>query len=418
MGGAAVEDIIGRGKDRPPGRRWHIWWIAVAVVVVALVVAEHLPHGAHPSAHGNVHVGVTPPAIRLRVQVPGVLPQKGTPGKVAPWAANAGLPRAGAQPVWFWPAEGRVAPIRGLPDNRNGYVFTRVGGGWAIQPNSPGQASCRNCTSSVPSGPASCSDCLGPPTPVFYLPDQAGRVTRVGRGNLVAPAAAKGAIWLTTYPAAADLARTPGVAQQYTDAGIAVGPAVLLPAGYRIIQGTSHGLFLVPSNPTGQAITYRQWDPATGKVLRSFQGVVAVSAAEVAYEPPCQATCPVRILDLNTGRAAVIGLPATNTVMAGRFSPDGRFLALEVSANNNAYGASAMRLEVASMPHGHLVVVPHTDVSSDALDGFGWPGDRDELVAEFSFIGQVQTVFWNQPTGRLVVVDVSPRQDPFSLVVG
>jgi hypothetical protein len=250
------------------------------------------------------------------------------------------------------------------------------------------------------------------------LPDRAGRVTWVGSGNLAVPAAARGAIWLTRFPAAGDPARTAGTARQYTGAGIAVGPAVPLPAGYRITRGTSHGLLLVPSNPAGRASTDRLWDPATGRVLRAFPGVVAASATEVAYERPCRASCPVRVLNLSTGRVTVIGLPTADTVMAGRFSPDGRFLALEVSANNNAYGASAMRLEVASMPHGHLMIVPHTNVSSDALDGFGWPADRDELVAEFSFIGHVQTVSWNQPDGRPAVADVSPRQDPFSLVVG
>lgn len=405
LGGAAVDDIIGQGDDRPPGWRRRIGWIAATVVVVALVAVEHLPHGAapagqqpprQPGAHGKVAAGAR--HIRLQIQAPGVLAPNGTTGKLAPWAANARLPRTGAQPAWFWPAEGRVAPIRGLPDDRHGYVFTRVGGGWAIQP-------------------ASCGTCLGP-LPVYFLPDRAGQVTRVGSGNLVAPSAATGAMWLTSYPAAADPARMPGIAQQYTDAGAATGPAVPLPVGYHISQGTSHGLLLMASSPAGQAITYRQWDPATGKVLRSFRGVVAVSATEVAYEPPCQASCSVRVLNLSTGRATVVGLPATNSVLAGRFSPDGRFLALEVSANDNAYGASAMRLEVASMPDGHPVVVPHTDVSSDALDGFGWPGDRDELVAGFSYIGRVQTVFWNQPASMLAVAVVSPRQDPSGLVFG
>lgn len=397
-----MEDIIGRGDDWPPGWRRRIVWIAAAVVVIVLLAAEHLPHGAaprprHPSARGNVPVGVS--HLRLRVQAPGVLPRHGRLGKVASWAANARLPRTGAQPVWFWPAEGRTVPIRGLPYDRKGYVFTRVGGGWAIQSGG-------------------CGDCLGPPTPVNFLPDRAGRVTRVGSGNLAAPAAAKDAIWLTRFPTAGDAARMPAIARQYTGTGIAVGPAVPLPAGYRIIRGTSHGLLLVSSNPAGHAITYRLWDPATGRVLRSFRGVVAASATEVAYEPPCQASCPVRVFNLSTGRVTVIGLPAASTVMAGKFSPDGRLLALEVSANNNAYGASAMRLEVASMPHGHLVVVPHTNVSSDALDGFGWPGDRDELVAEFSFIGQVQMTFWNPSAGRTAAAHVSPRQDPFGLVVG
>ncbi len=337
-----------------------------------------------------------------------MLARKGIGGKVPPWAASVRLPRTGAQPAWFWPADGRVAPIHGLPDDRNGYLFTRVGGGWAIQLAASGS-----------SGSANCGDCPGPPAPVFYLPDRAARVTRVGIGDLVAPAAARGAIWLTSYPAAADPARTPGIARQYTDAGIAVGPAVPLPAGYRISQGTSHGLLLVPSDPAGQAITYREWDPATRKVLRSFDAVIAASTTEVAYQQPCQdATCPIRVLNLGTGRTAAITLPASNTVNAGRFSPDGRFLALEVSANNNPYGASAMRLEVASMPHGHLIVVPHTGASTDSLDGFGWPGDSDELVAEFSFIGQVQAVLWNQPAGQLAVADVSLRQDPSALVDG
>lgn len=415
-----MEDIIGQGQDGPPGWRRRIGWIAIAAVVVALLAVEHLPHSTHrPSAHSKVQDGGGRSVIRLRVQTPGVLPPSGTLGKVAAWAANARLPRIGAQPDWFWPTNGRVAPILGLPQDRSGYVFTRVVGGWAIQPDPSGRAGCFNCTSSAPSsGPAGCGDCSGRSAQVFYLPDGAWRASLVGRASLVAPAATKGAIWLTTYPAAADLARAPGIAQQYTGSGDVIGPEVRLPAGYGIAQGTTHGLLLMPLNPNGQPITYRQWDPGTGKVLRSFQGVVAVSATEVAYEPPCQATCPVRVLNLDTGRVAVIGLPATYTVPAGRFSPDGRFLALEVSANNNAYGASAMRLEVASMPAGHLVAVPHTEVSSDALVGFGWPGDRDDLVAEFTFIGQVQTVFWNQATGSLAVADVSPRQDPFALVVG
>lgn len=395
-----MEDVISQGRDRPPGWRGRIGWIAAAAVIAALVAVEHLPHGAaprprHTSTHGTI--------VRLRVQAPGVLAPSGILGPLAPWAANARLPRTGSQPVWFWPAEARVAPILGLPHDRNGYAFTRVGGGWAIQPDPAGRAGC---------------DCTDPPALVFYLADRAGRVSTVGRGNLVAPAATKGAIWLTSYPAATNLARTPGIARQYTGAGMAVGPAVRLPPGYRIAQGTSRGLLLVPSSPAGQIVTYRLWDPATGRVLRSFQGVIAVSATEVAYEPPCQATCPVRVLGLSTGRTAVIGLPATDTVAVGRFSPDGRFLALEVSANNNAYGAPAIRLEVASIPHGHLVVVPHTGVSSDALDGFGWPGDRDDLVAEFSFIGQVRTVFWNQATGSVAVADIPPRQNPFGLVLG
>ena len=55
----------------------------------------------------------------------------------------------------------------------------------------------------------------------------------------------------------------------------------------------------------------------------------------------------------------------------GAFSPDGSLLALAVSIGNGGDGgATAMQLEVASVPGGRLAVVPGTSASS-TLSGFG-----------------------------------------------
>jgi len=398
LGGAAVEDIISQGDDRPPaGWRRRLLVAAAVAAVGTLVVVEHASGG---------HSGQRSSPIRLRVEGPAQLPPSGIVGKTASWALDARLPRAGAHPDWFWPALGRVAPILGLPSDRFGYVFTRVDGGWAIQPR------------------AGCGDCTGPLTPVFYLADRAQRAIMVGSASVVAPAAVKGHMWLTTYPPrlASDLDRTPGVAQQFNGSGGKIGGPVTLPTGYGITQGTPRGLLLQALRLTGDVSAVRLWNPATAKVLRRFDGVVAVNAAAVAYAPPCGVTCPVHVFNLTSGREVTIMMRPTDTVTSGVFSPDGRFLALQVSRGNGEIGdggASAIQIEVASAATGRAVVVPHLFVSGDALAGLGWPGSRDDLVAEFRFDAAVQMASWDPVAGGTVAVaNIKPAQDPAALVVG
>lgn len=352
-----------------------------------------------------------------------MLPPSGIIGNTASWAADARLPRTGAHPDWFWPAMGRTAPILGLPSDRFGYVFTRVDGGWAMQPEPPGPAGCGNCTPPAPSpGPAGCGDCTGPPTPVFYLADRAQRAVMVGSASLVAPAAVGGQMWLTTYQPESDLGRTPGVAQLYNASGARIGAPVTLPAGYGIIQGTRRGLLLVSLSLTDQGNAVRLWNPATGTVLRKFSGVVAVNATAVAYAPPCVETCPVQVFNITSGRQVTVKMRPTDTAASAVFSPDGRFLALQIARGNGDVGdggASAVQLEVASAATGRGVVVPQIFVSSDALAAFGWPGSRDDLVAEFSFDGAVQMAFWDPVArGNVAVADIKPTEDPAALVVG
>ena len=403
LGGAAVDDIIRQGDDRPPGgtRRW-LLVAGALVLVVGLVIVEHLPH-AHQAPRRSL-------SIRLRAEGSAALPPSGITGDVVRWSADARLPRTGARPDWFWPAMGRVAPILGLPSDRVGYVFTRVDGGWAIQADPP--------------GPAGCRDCTGLLTPVFYLADGAERAVVVGSASQVAPAALKGQMWLTTYPPrlASDLDRTPGVAQQYNGSGARIGAPITLPAGYGIIHGTSRGLLLESLSQGVPSLADKLWDPVTRKVSRSFAGVVAVDATAVAYAPPCGASCPVHVFNVRSGRDVTVKMRPTDTVTSGVFSPDGRFLALSIGRGNGDVGdggASAIQLEVASAATGRAAVVPRIFVSSYALAAFGWPGSRDDLVAEFSFDGAAQVTFWDPVArGNVAVADIKPTEDPAALVVG
>ncbi len=404
-----MEDLISGGADRPPGGwRRRLVWIAAAAVVLTLVVAEHLPHGgSSPQASRNTGAGRHTPNLgrpaATHAQLPPA-PPLGLLGPARPWAAGARLPRTGAQPDWFWPNQRRTQTIGGLPANGPGYVFTRVGGGWAIQPDPPG-----------------CGDCTGPSAPVYYLADRARTATIVGSADQIAPAATSGALWLTSYPGGQNPAGEVGIARELTGTGASIGHQVLLPAGYRIDQATDRGLLLEPITAPESTLPDRLWNPATGKVTRTFTKVVAASATQVAYTPQCgTALCPVDVVNLMTGRRLTLHLADGQFVTDATFSPDGRFLALQVSfgpGDGGDGGALAIQLEVADMTTGHLTPVPHTWVSSDSLAGFGWPGSRDDLVTELSFSTRVQMTFWDPTRASLSVAVVNPSQHPTSLIL-
>ena len=297
---------------------------------------------------------------------------------------------------------GRFRADRRPAGDSSGYQFTRVDGGWAVQAN--------------PAGNTAGGDWALPPLPVWFLADGARSVTRVGTANQVAPAAAAGAVWLTSYPSAADPDAAARTAREVSLAGVPLGPPVRLPPGYVIYQATDRGLLLAPVTPQPGTPAYKLWNPADPQAVRTFGGVIAASPAEIAWTPPCAAMCQVRLLDLATGRQAVVELPAGSSTAGGAFSPSGYFLALQVSSGDD--GELAMRLEVASVNSGRLTAVPGTSVSSDALAGFGWPASGDSLVAEFIFATKVQLASWQPGATRLSVAVIRPGQDQAWLVVG
>lgn len=395
-----MQDILSQGGGRKP-RPWRPWAaVAVAALVAAVVIVQYLAHHRQPGRAAAPAGSGAAAVVAGQPKGP-----NGIVGHTLPWDARLAVPAAGERPAWFWPATGRMTPVGGLPAERSGYQFTRVTGGWAVQPNSGVQPGCGSCT--------------GPLRPVYFLADGAGSVTRVGRADAVAPGATAGALWMTRYPPGADTRTAAGTAQEVSVAGASLGPPRRLPAGFVIDQATERGLLLAPVVPRGGFSAYELWDPAGRRPSRSFAGVIAASAREIAWAAPCARQCRVHVLNLATARPTVIRLPAGNSVANAAFSSDGRFLALQVSfASNGDDGALDMQLDVASVATGRVTNVPRVSVSSDALVSFGWPAGRDVLVAALSFTARVQLAAWRPGAGRLAVADVRPGQSPVALVIG
>lgn len=288
-------------------------------------------------------------------------------GQPLPRATGLRLLLGGSDPGWLQVPAGQTQPIRGLPGGAS-YQLIRVAGGWVAQP--------------FPSGSDGCVDC-GPPPAVYYIADGSRAASRIGTADLVAPAAAPGALWLVSYQLGADVSVAAGTAREVSVAGAPLGPPVRLPAGYVIDQGTSAGLLLMPEQSGSGALVYQLWDSGTRRVTRSFANVVAASPAEIAWAPDCTARCLVDVLDLSSGRSSQIALPGPGTVYTAAFSPDGQLLALQVSTRFAADGSpAATQLMVATVASGRIAALPGSTVGIDNGVSLGWqPGSR-RLIAD------------------------------------
>jgi hypothetical protein len=401
-----VPDVLSQGGSREPSP-WPRRVAAVIVLVLAgVLIVQHLPRSRDATARpARAAATATPSAAASGAALPAGLAAvpDGITGPALSWPGGLRLPAAGQQPAWFWPGTGQVVPIGGLPPQRSGYQFIRTAGGWAVQAG--------------PGVQAGCGSCAGPRREVYFLADRAQSVTQVGLADAVAPGTA-GALWLTSYPPDAAPGTAAGTAQQVSIAGVPIGAQLRLPAGYRIEQGTGRGLLLAPVAPRPGAMAYQLWDPAAPQASRAFDAVIAASTTQIAWAPPCAARCSVLVLNVATGRQLSAELPQGRSVATAAFSPDGSFLAVEVSFSSEADdGGQAVQLELESMASGRLTAVPGTWLSSDALVSFGWPASSDNLVAELSFTTKVQITSWRPGAGRLAIALLRPQQSPASLVI-
>jgi hypothetical protein len=386
--------------------------VIAAVVAVAVGGIVYLTQ----SGHGRTAASAARPASATTSAAPASNPAPAPPliesvprgpngiiERTAPWGGSLRLPVTGRQPAWYSPASGRSEAIGGLPADGSGYQFTRVGGGWAVQADAPAKTAC--------------GDCAGPARPVWFLADGARAAIAVGAADLVAPAVGARALWLTSYPPAADPGTSAGVAREVSATGALLAPPVTLPPGSAIDQATDRGLLLTSANEQAGTALYTLWAPASPTPDRTFDNVIAASATEIAWTSRCApTTCSVQVLDLATGRPTAIALPARSTAANAAFSPSGAFLALQLSYGLD--GALAMRLDVASVADGRLTEVPGTSVSSDALFSFGWPSSGDSLVAEFNFMPVMQLASWHPGASRLAVTVIQPGPTEASLIVG
>ena len=373
------------GWPRPPRWVWAIAGVSAVAVLAGVVVARTGPHRAAsasavttPGAPGNGGAQVRPhkPARMA--------------GQPLPRTAGLRLVLGGRRPAWLWVPTGRAEPIRGLPRPGNGYQLIRVAGGWAALP--------------FPGNGVWCGDnCAPPPVPVYYIADRSRVAIRLGAADFVAPAAATGAVWLVSYRAGAVMPAAVGTAQQVSVSGAALGPRRRLPRGYVIDQGTASGLLLV-SAPGTAAVRYQLWDPGTRRVSRRFPDLIAVSSGAIAWAPTCTARCSVQVLNLDGGRVRVIPLPGRSQAWAGAFSPDGRLLALQMTARVAATGrVEATRLVVAAVAGGGLTAVPGTTIGAGIAVDFGWQPGSGWLVADAGLQDAWQVAVWRPGDARLYV---------------
>jgi hypothetical protein len=425
------DDILSQGDDREP-RPWprRLGLIAVAALaliggIVYVALPRHQPAAstAAPTTPAVLPSGTLgPTTLRPQIVVSLGLVQPGQPGPSVErdgiivggsvWSDSVRLPVTGTQPAWYRPAAGRSDPIGGLPADSAGYQFIRVGGGWAVQAD--------------PGAKVDCVNCADPPMPVWYLADGARSAVRVGQANQVAPAAVAGDLWLTTYPADAEADPARGTAREIGPSGAALGPAITLPAGYQIAQGTDRGLLLTPVGPQSGAVVDRLWDPAAWSAppsaagsasspSRTFDHVIAANATEIAWGGGCAPACRVDVLNLATGRQTVVRLPAGILASGGALSPSGSFLALQLASSD---GQLALPVEVATVASGRLTRMPGSWINSNALAGFGWPSGGDSLVAEFNVASTLLLTSWHPGASALSLAVVKPGPIQASLVVG
>jgi hypothetical protein len=409
-GGAAMRDILDQGGDRESGpwprRLAAIGALAVAAVLIGLYLPGHLSPSGRPVPGARPAQSGAGPGEAVGGQAPGAGQQiTGITGTTLRWGRNVGLPVSGERPAWLFPATGRIKPIADLPPSGSGYQFIRVGDGWALQANLADNISCSHCDAA--------------PLPVYFLGDQARSVTEVGQANLVAPGAATGELWLTSYPRGTDIPGGKGTAREVSTTGAPLGPQLTLPAGEAIEQATDRGLLLAPAAPRTGEMADMLWDPSDPQASRTFSGVIAASPAEIAWAPQCDqqgtSPCLVEVLNLLTGKLTTLPLPGAMSAASGVLSPDGQFLAIEASYYD--MGSLAAQLYVATVTTGQLTPVPEASVSSDALVGFGWPTAGDSLVAELSFTTTVQVASWRPGAADLAVAAVRPGRDSATLVV-
>ena len=361
-----MSDILSFGRDRPP-RRKRPWQLAAAAAGLAAVLAAaliwYLP-GVR--SHGAQATPTAAPSLVTPSQLP-TRPARMT-GQPLPRDAGLSLLLGGHRPAWLRVTAGQAEPIRGLPRSGNGCQFIRIAGGWAAQPF-PVEAGCDGCAPG--------------PLPVYYLADGSRVASRIGAADFAAPAAAPGSLWLVSYQRGADMRIAAGQAQEVSVTGAALGSRLRLPAGFGIDQGTRAGLLLVAEAAGSGPVRYELWDPGTGRVSSSFVNLIAASPEEIAWVSGCAAVCHVRVLDLAGGRAAEIPLPGRSTAYGGAFSPDGRFLALLVTARIARTGvAAAIRLMVATVASGRMAAVPGSTVGSGIGVDFGWQAGSHRLIAD------------------------------------
>ena len=347
-----VPDILSQGREREPGsgqpgRTGHGPGAAWRWPESPLPCWPRSWSAGSPGIMPRPTIPRIQPARRWLAQGPGQMPtclpsRAGLTGPTAAWDASLRLPLAGSQPAWFYPSSGAASRSAACRPARSG---TRSPAPWAAgrcrRPRPPGR------TASWAARPVPARRCRSGSWPTARR-GPPGRAARTWSRR----APRRGTLWLTSYPPGA--AAAPGTAQLTAADGRALGPPVRLPDGYVIEAGTVRGLLLAPRRrpagrhrPAARGPAVEPGDrpghPAAVRCDRGQRGPGRLAGA-------VPGRVPAHLLELASGWMTTIPLAPGSTVPAAAFSPDGRFLALQVtSPAGGDSGAAPTRLEVAGL---------------------------------------------------------------------
>ena len=300
--------------------------------------------------------------------------------------------RLGWPVSWFTLDTGALTPLE-LPPNADGYVVQPFPSGVLFRPRRT----------------QPCDSCPGPPAPVYYAPSGSRAVTRLGWANWDAAVTADhAAVWLTSFRLAAEpySSRSQTLTAQKVDlSGHPLEQPVTLPSGYLLAGGgvrqpAGKMLLRAWTNPGPAVDRYVLWDPHSRRVTATFGSVLAVSTHQIAWiASSCTAaTCPVHLTDPTTGTTSTKPVPHGQMPMLASYSPDGRHLALLMTAPADTNPLGAVEIGLLDAAAHRLTLIPGT---LDIIPTLNWSaGGRWLLITG---LGESQLALVNPRTGRVQV---------------
>jgi hypothetical protein len=174
------------------------------------------------------------------------------------------------------------------------------------------------------------------------------------------------------------------------------------------------GRYLLLGSGYNNYVQSELWDPRTGRVLRTFENVVAHSSRLIIWSRGCRG-CQLQITDASTGKTLATPIPGGHPdSLNATLSDDGRLLAVQLPGGGlavyNTITRSLTRIPGAALTKadfeyfgwqngGHRLLVfagPNIGPGADQL-AYWQPGDRHlyvETIRNPSDMEQLQTGSW------------------------
>ena len=378
--------VEGFAASRGSARRWAVPALLAAVLLFGYVLTHRYPAAVPPDGSAAIAPEALRPPFEIR------LPRMAGGRGVGPAGLRAVV--GGSEPAVLDLHTGDLEPLSGLDLGTGESASPRpVRGGLVVSLSREG-VSGRTVLLRPGRPPAP----LG--TDVRVTPLRTGEllVTSYARGRTVGSVRDPAGIRRTGWSAPGLL-----VAARDTSAGLLVG---------RLASPGSTGADLLLLDPrTGQP----RRRIATGRI------VVATGDTVVAHLPAgCGLDCPLAVTDLTGGRSRDYPTPDPGPPATGRFSPDGRRLALAVpghyfSAQRSVRPGFVAVLDLAT---GAVVRVPGVETPAARTADVDWAPDGRLLVLAVWSATRGEVGLWSpdRPAAPVVRLTTQPTGDYLSVL--